>query len=255
MSSVLPTWRASISVPTPPPWSWPLRSCACMKRRIIFAALARDASRKRPPRYSSKPWSPSRRKSNSSCRSTPGHKNWQQAPAPHPSSRSSTVFCSNPTRTGRNIKPWWRPRAPPTPPPWRCCNGRGPSPRPTSFTGSASCSSTFPRAWAFPPSARLRSPTICRWHRCGRIRLTTPTPPRSTMRCRSKVWAVVKWLWVSTSQRRGWPSRPRAQPTWLDVHGCPRCTCRATKSPCCLMRWCKPTPCKRARTARLSRCM
>jgi exoribonuclease-2 len=75
-----------------------------------------------------------------------------RASARSPSASSSTRSCSSPTRTRPNTRPWSRPAAPRTWRRWSCCRP-APSTRPTSSTGSASCSTTSPRARAFRRAA------------------------------------------------------------------------------------------------------
>jgi exoribonuclease-2 len=62
------------------------------------------------------------------------------------------------------------------------------------------------------PAARRRAPS----------RSTTPTPPKSTMRCRSSNCPVSARASASTSPRRAWPSNTARRSTALRAPGCPR---------------------------------
>ena len=131
----------------------------------------------------------------------------------------------------------------------RCCSAPARSPRPTSSTGSASCSRTSPRAPAFPPLAGAGDQaTTCRWptvagvldrrlqhHRDRRRALGAGPGHRHGHRRhphrRARAWRC---------------SRPRRSTRWR-ASACPPSTCRATRSRCCPTTWCRPTPCMEGR--------
>ena len=180
------TLRATISRIRPHWWSRPPRCWRCSMRRTISAVLAvpRGVSRRRPPRSCSRRWPPSRKRPASRRRSMPGRPSWYRASARSQSASSSTRSCSSRTRTRPSTRPWCMPPRKRRWRRWTCCSAPVPSTRPTSSTGSASCSSTSPRARAFR-RCRLRASMIpnCRWPRCRPSPSTIPAPPRSTTRC------------------------------------------------------------------------
>ena len=122
--------------------------------------------------------------------------------------RSSTKFCSSPTRTRLNTKRWLKPPATPTPRPWRCCKKQERSRRPISFIGNAFCLTTFPKGTQFPALQAPAIEAICPQRMCRRIRLTIRKPPRLTTPCQCKAWARARSLWAFTLRHRAWRSRP-----------------------------------------------
>jgi exoribonuclease-2 len=113
-----------------------------------------------------------------------GRLSWVPGSARSRCASSSTRFCSSPTRTRPSTRPWSRPAAPPTPRRWTCCKRRAPSIRPTSSTGSASCS-TFPQGHGL--SRAIGDLPLAAVHRPSPS--TTRRPPRSTTPYRCRAWA------------------------------------------------------------------
>ena len=157
-NSASPTWRATISARRPR-WRSRRRRCfACSRRRTTSAAPARAASRRRRPKSCSRRWPRSRRRSRCRPRSPPGPRNWPPAPARAPIREQLFKILFKPDKNAPEYKAVVEAsRATHTAAAGPAANAPARSPRPTSSTGSASCSRTSPRAPAFPP---LQAPAI-----------------------------------------------------------------------------------------------
>jgi exoribonuclease-2 len=153
-----------------------------------------------------------------------------------------------PTRTPPSTRPWSRPRAPPTCRRWPCCSKAGAIASPYQFHWQRFLFDHFPQGHRFSGAAGAadhRRPAAGRGAGVFDRRLADHRDRRRA-------------LGAGPGQRHGGGGHPhrRAGPghhspaapsTCWGASACPPSTCRATRSPCCPTRWCRPTPCQEGR--------
>ena len=165
-TSASPTWRATISTPRPTLTSRPRRCFGLFEAPHYFRRVGKGQFQEGRRETVQAALLAHRAQEGAGGADRPtGPPSWSRAAARRRFASSSTASCSSPTRTRPSTRPWSRPRARAQRAPLDLLQrGRRHRHRPTSSTGGASCSSSFPKGTAFPPLARAADhATSCRW--------------------------------------------------------------------------------------------
>jgi exoribonuclease-2 len=181
-----------------------------------------------------------KKKQSSSSRSPTGPPSWPPAAARSRSASSCTRSCSSRQERAR-VQGRGRGLARHPAAPLDLLQRPAPSTRPTSSTGSASCSTISPRA----PVSGAGGAADHRRPAAGRVQAysiddsqTTEIDDALSLQGLGS-GTVVLGIHIAAP---GLAISPAAPSTSWRASACPPSTCRATRSPCCPTTWCRPTP-------------
>ena len=255
-NSALPTWRATISAPTPRWRSRPARCFACSRRRTTSAAPARGVSRRRRPRSCSRRWPPSRRRRSSCSRLPTGSAELGAGRCPQPIREQLYKILFKPDKNAPEYKAVVEASRATHLPPLELLQQAGAIDSPYQFHWKRFLLDNFPKGTGFPAVAGA-----AHHRRAAAGRRCRPFDRRlADHRDRRRAVGAgpgQRHRGAGHPHRRAGPGGAARQPDRPAGarRACPRSTCRATRSPCCPTRWCRATPCRRGATARRCRCM